>query len=229
MAKKEEHKHELLENPEALKEKLVGAETWVESNSKLVAGVGVVIVLIVAGYLGFTWYKNSQNTQAQKEMFQAVYYFEADSLDKALDGDGNNLGFLAIIDDYGFSDAANLANFYAGAAYLKQGKFELARLYLQDFSASDLLIQARAYSLIGDTYMEEEKYEDAANFYSKAANYEPNKYFSPIYLMKEALAYEKLNQNDKAKETYEKVITQYWDSGEYQNARKLKARLDSNG
>ena len=162
-------------------------------------------------------------------MFQAVYYFEADSLDKALDGDGNNLGFLAIIDDYGFSDAANLANFYAGAAYLKQGKFELARLYLQDFSASDLLIQARAYSLIGDTYMEEEKYEDAANFYSKAANYEPNKYFSPIYLMKEALAYEKLNQNDKAKETYEKVITQYWDSGEYQNARKLKARLDSNG
>jgi len=229
MAKKEEHKHELLENPEALKEKLVGAETWVESNSKLVVALGVVIVLIAAGYFGFTWYKNSQNTQAQKEMFQAVYYFEADSLDKALNGDGNNLGFLAIIDDYGFSDAANIANYYAGAAYLKQGKFEVARLYLQDFSANDLLIQARAYSLIGDTYMEEEKYEDAAKFYNKAANYEPNKYFSPTYLMKEALAYEKLNQNDKAKETYDKVITQYWDSGEYQNARKLKARLETNG
>ena len=36
-------------------------------------------------------------------------------------------------------------------AYLKQGKFELARLYLEDFSSSDLLIQARAYSLVGDT------------------------------------------------------------------------------
>jgi len=229
MAKKEEHKHELLENPEALKEKLVGAETWVESNSKVVIGIGAVIVLIVAGYLGFTWYKNSQNEQAQKEMFQAVFYFEADSLDKALNGDGNNLGLLAIIDDYGFSDAANLANYYAGAAYLKQGKFEVARLYLKDFSASDLLVQARAYSLIGDTYMEENKFEDAANFYSKAANYEPNKYFSPTYLMKEALAYEKLNQNDKAKETYEKIIIQYWDSGEYQNARKLKARLETKG
>jgi tetratricopeptide (TPR) repeat protein len=229
MAKKEEHKHELLENPEALKEKLVGAETWVESNSKVVIGIGAVIVLIVAGYLGFTWYKNSQNEQAQKEMFQAVFYFEADSLDKALNGDGNNLGLLAIIDDYGFSDAANLANYYAGAAYLKQGKFEVARLYLKDFSSSDLLVQARAYSLIGDTYMEENKFEDAANFYSKAANYEPNKYFSPTYLMKEALAYEKLNQNDKAKETYEKIIIQYWDSGEYQNARKLKARLETKG
>lgn len=229
MAKKEEHKHELLENPEALKEKLITAETWVESNSKLVVGIGAVIVLILAGYLGFIWYKNSQDTQAQKEMFQAVYYFEADSLAKALNGDGNNLGFLAIIDDYKYSDAANLANYYAGAAFLKQGKFEAARLYLEDFSSSDLLIQARAYSLIGDTYMEEDKFEDAAKFYSKAANYKPNKYFSPTYLMKEALAYEKLNQNDKAKETYEKVITLYSDSGEYQNARKQKARLETNG
>ncbi len=228
MAKKEEHKHELLENPEALKERLVGAETWMESNPKIVVGIGVILLLIAGGYFGFQYYKGSQNALAQKEMFQAVFYFEADSLDKALNGDGNNLGFLAIIDDYGVTDAANLSNYYAGVCYLKQGKFELARLYLEDFSSSDLLVQARAYSLIGDAYMEEQKYEDAAKYYNKAANYKPNKYFSPSYLMKEALAYEKLNQNDKAKEAYEKVITQYWDSGEFQNARKLKARLESN-
>lgn len=228
MAKKEEHKHELLENPEALKEKLVGAETWLESNPKIVIALAAVILLIAGGYFGFQYYKGSQDKLAQKEMFQAVFYFEADSLDKALNGDGNNLGFLAIIDDYGITDAGNLANFYAGASYLKQGKWELARLYLEDFSSNDLLVQARAYSLIGDSYMEEDKYEDAAKFYSKAANYEPNKYFSPTYLMKEALAYEKLNQNDKAKEAYDKIITQYWDSNEFQNARKLKARLENN-
>lgn len=228
MAKKEEHKHELLENPEALKEKLAGAENWLESNPKIVLGVALVILLAVGGYFGFQFYRNSQNEQAQNEMFQAVFYFEADSLDKALNGDGNNLGFLNIIDDYGITDAANLANYYAGVCYLKQGKFELARLYLEDFSSNDLLVQARAYSLLGDTYMEEQKYEDAASYYKKAANYEPNKYFSPAYLMKEALAYEKLNQNDKAKEAYEKIITQYWDSDEYQEAKKFKARLESN-
>ena len=101
-------------------------------------------------------------------------------------------------------------------------------MYLEDFSSDDLLVQARAYSLIGDTYMEEENYEDAAKFYNKAANYKPNKYFSPAYLMKEALAYEKLNQNDKAKEVYEKIITDFWESAEYQNARKFKAKLESN-
>lgn len=226
--KKEEHKHELLENSEALKEKLVIAESWMEQNPKTVIGAALVVLLIVGGYFGFTYYKSNQNVQAQKDMFQAVYYFEADSLNLALNGDGNNLGFLAIIEDYGVTDAGNLASFYAGASYLKQGKYELARLYLEDFSSNDLLVQARAYSLVGDAYMEEQKYEDAAKFYNKAANYKPNKFFSPTYLMKEALAYEKLNQNDKAKEAYDKVISQYWDSSEYNNARKFKARLESN-
>jgi TolA-binding protein len=228
MAKKEEHKHELLENPEALKEKLAGAESWLEQNPKIVVGIAAAILIIVGGYFAFNYYKNGQNDLAQKEMFQAVYYFEADSLEKALNGDGNNLGFLEIIDEYGVTDAANLANYYAGVSYLKQGKFELARLYLEDFTASDLLIQARAYSLVGDSYMEEKKYDDAAKYYNKAANYKPNKYFSPTYLMKEALAYEKLNQNDKARETYDKIINQYWESSEYQNARKFKARLEPN-
>lgn len=227
MAKTKEHRNEILENPEALQEKLIGAEHWFETNSKLVIGIAVALVLLVGGYFGYQYYKQGQNDAAQREMFQAVYYFEADSLDQALNGDGNNLGFLQIIDDYGITDAANLANYYTGVIYLKQGKLEPARMYLEDFNSDDLLVQARAYSLIGDTYMEEKKYAEAANFYDKAANYEPNKYFSPIYLMKEALAYEKLNQIDKAKETYDIVITRYWDSSEFQKARKFRARLET--
>jgi tetratricopeptide (TPR) repeat protein len=228
MAKKEEHKHELLENPEALKEKLVGAEHWLERHPKIIVGIAAGILIIVGGYFAFNYYKGNQNELAQKEMFQAVYYFEADSLDRGLNGDGNNLGFLDIIDEYGITDAANLAHYYVGVSYLKQGKYELARLYLSDFSSNDLLIQARAYSLLGDTFMEEKKYDDAAKYYNKAANYKPNKYFSPAYLMKEALAYEKLNQNDKARETYDKIIDEYWESAELQNARKFKARLEPN-
>lgn len=228
MAKKVEHKHELLENPEAIKEQLIGAETWLEKNPKIVIGIGAVILIAIGGFFGFKYYTGIQNTEAQKEMFQAIYYFEQDSLEQALNGDGNNLGFINIIEDYGMTDAANLANYYAGASYLKQGKFEVARLYLEDFSSSDLLVQARAYSLLGDTYMEENNFEEAAKYYNKAANYKANKYFSPAYLMKEALAYEKLNQNDKAIAVYETVISQYSESAEYQNARKYLAKLQIN-
>jgi tetratricopeptide (TPR) repeat protein len=198
-----------------------------ERNPKTAIGIVVAIVVLVAGYFGFQYYKDNQESEAQREMFQAVYYFESDSLELALNGDGNNLGFLAIIDDYGVTDAANLANFYAGAAFLKQGKFEVARLYLEDFKSKDLLVQARAYSLIGDTYMEENNFEDAARFYDKAANYKPNKYFTPTYLMKAALAFEKNNEEQKAIAAYDKIINEYYDTPEVQDARKFKARLET--
>jgi len=227
MAKKEENT-DLLENPEVIAEKLEGAEHWIEEHLKLVGGILALIVLIIGGYFGYRYYIGGQDEQAQKEMFQAVRYFEADSLNLALKGDGNNLGFEQIIEDYSGTDAANLANFYAGAISLKQGKYALAILYLEDFKSNDLLVQPRAYSLIGDAYMEQKQYEDAAKFYNKASGFNPNKYFTPTYLMKEALAYEKLNQNDKAKEVYQRIIDQYFDSSEYQNARKFKARLETN-
>ena len=105
-------------------------------------------------------------------MFQAVYYFEKDSLVQALNGDGNNYGFLEIIDEYGLSDAANLSKFYAGASYLKLGNYENAINYLDEFSSSDLLIQARAYSLIGDAYVDIGDYDNSIYYFKKASNEE---------------------------------------------------------
>lgn len=227
MAKKEENK-DLLENPEIIAEKVEGVEHWIEQNPKIVFGVLGVLILLVGGYFGFRYYIGNQEAEAQKEMFQAVYYFEADSLNLALKGDGNNLGFEQIIEDFGMTDAANLANFYAGAICLKQGKYQLAIYYLEDFSSSDILIQPRAYSLMGDAYMELKDFESAAKYYHKASTYKPNKFFTPGYLMKEALSYEKLNQNDKAKDAYQRIIDEFWDSGELQNAKKFKAKLDAN-
>jgi tetratricopeptide (TPR) repeat protein len=226
MAKKENQ--ELLENPEALKEKLAGAEHWIEDNPKIVFSILGALVLIVGGFFGYRYWVGSQDNQAQKDMFQAVRYFEADSLNLALNGDGNNLGFLSIIDDYSMTPAGKLANFYVGSIYLKQGKFKPAILYLEDFNSDDLLVQARTYSLIGDCHMELKEFEDAAKFYTKAAEYKPNKFFSPTYWMKAALAYEKLNQPAKAREVYDQVIEKYWDSNESQNARRYKAKLNTN-
>jgi TolA-binding protein len=227
MAKKEESK-DLLENAEVIQEKLVDVETWLERNPKTAIGITAAILLVVGGFFGYRYYLGNQDNLAQKDMFQAVHYFEADSLNLALNGDGNNLGFLQIIEDYGMTDAGNLANYYTGFIYLKQGKYPLAIFHLEDFSSDDLLVQARAYSLMGDAYMEQKDFENAAKYYSKAAGYKPNKEFTPAYLMKAGLAYEKLNNNGKAIEIYQTIIDKYWESAEFQNAKKYKARLESN-
>ena len=227
MAKSEEKK-DLLENAEVLAEKVEGAEHWIEQNPKIVFGVLGVIVLMAGAYFGFRYWSGSQDEQAQKEMFMAIRYFEADSLDLAMEGDGNNLGFKQIIQDYSMTDAGNLANYYAGVICMKQQKPQLAVYYFDDFKSSDELVQARTFSLFGDAYMEQKKYEEAAEYYSKAADHKPNKFFTPTYLMKAGLAFEKSNQNDKAIKTYQRVIDEYWESSDYQNARKYKARLEGN-
>ncbi len=226
MAEKKPQETDVLESPEALAGKLETAEHWIEKHPRVFLGIAAAVLLIVGGYFGYQYWVDNQNAEAQLEMFQAIYYYESDSLNLALNGDGNSLGFLAITEDYSRTKAGNLANFYAGASYLKQGKFPLAIFYLEEFSSDDLLIQARAYSLLGDAHMEQQEYEEASRYYTRAAEYKPNKYFSPNYWMKAALAFEKNNQKEKAIEAYQKVIDLYWESTEYQSARKFKAMLE---
>jgi len=229
MAKKahgKEQGSDLLENQEALAEQISKTEQYLEQNKGLTFGLLALLVLGIGGYFGYKYYNDNQNVLAQAEMFQAEYYFEQDSLDLALNGDGNTLGFKDIIEDYSGTESANLASYYAGVAFLKQGDFKSAILYLEDFSSSDLLVQARAYSLIGDAYMEQEDYVNAVTFYNKAADYNDNKYFSPGYLMKAALAAELMDDKASAIKSYNKIVKDYWDAGEAQDAKKHKARLE---
>lgn len=229
-AKSAEHsKHELLESPEALRSTLItSTEDFFKKkkNQRIFLGIGVAVALIIAGIFGYQYYQSNQNQIAQEEMFQAVFYFEADSLNKALNGDGNNYGFLEIIDEFGGTEAANLAHFYAGVSYLKQGEYENAIGHLQDFSASDYLLQARAYALIGDAYMELEQYDEAAQHYEKAADYKPNRFFTPGYLEKAAMAYEAKGDYKAAADRYQRITEEFPTSTAYQEALKHVARLE---
>lgn len=222
---KNKPERELLENPEVLAEKLSNTEQWIEEHKNPVFSVLAVIVLVIGGVLFYRYYNANQNNLAQSEMFQAQYWFEADSLNLALNGDGNNYGFLEIIDNYGSTKAANLAHFYAGVCYIKNGDFDSAIEYLSEFDADDKLVQARAYALIGDAYMEKGEFDNAVTFYNRAVDHHPNEFFTPQYLMKEALAYEKLENFERAVASYDEIINKFSKSAEIQNARKQRARI----
>ncbi len=222
--KKAESKiEELIESPEALHNEFDLAGDFFERNAKTISYVGGAILFLALAFGGYKYYTHTQNQEAQKLMFQSVYYFEADSLKKALNGDGNNLGLLEIADSYSGTAAGNLAQFYSGTALLKQGKFDEAIERLDKFSASDLLLQARAYSLIGDAYSEKADFENAVKYYEKAANYKPNKQFTPGYLLKLGLALEKKKEFKKAAEAYGKIADNYAATPQANDARKYKA------
>jgi TolA-binding protein len=229
MAKKETKKsdqNELIENPEVIAEKLVPGEDFLKSNSKILAGVIAVAIVLIGGILFFQYNTQQQNEKAQAEMFQAVYFFEQDSVDFALNGDGINKGFLNIIESYPRTDAANLAHFYTGSIYLSQKKFEDALTHLQEFSSDDYLVQAKAYSLVGDANLELGKTEEAIAQYTKAARTNENKFMSPKYLAKLAVAQEEAGKVEDAIKTYAEIEEKYYESFEFAAARKHKARLE---
>ena len=186
---------------------------------------GGVVALATAGLFFYRNEVQSARAEAQRELFQAVHYFEAEEWDKALGGDGNSLGFLSIMEDYGSTKAANLAAFYAGNICLKQGNFQRAIEYLSRYESEDFFVQARAYALHGDAYMELEDYKQAITYYEKAARWHPNKIFTPVYLIKLCIARTKMEDLQAAISCYKEIVERYYDTDEYDVAIKEVARL----
>ena len=215
----------LLEDPDALANRLVESEDFVRDNSKVLLGVLAAVVLAVVGAFGYYTYNNQQNQKAQAALFRAASYWEADSLKKALKGDGKAPGLTTVANEYGNTKAANLANFYAGVASLKDGKYKEALDYLEDFSSSDYLVQSRAYALMGDAQLEMNHPKEAADLYAKAADHNANEYFSPGYLLKEATARELAKDSDGALKAYTRIVDEYPTAQEVNEARQLKAKI----
>ncbi|MFN8436322.1 MAG: tetratricopeptide repeat protein [Cytophagales bacterium] len=202
-------------------------EVFYEKNKSLIGKATIAVAGAVALFFGGKYYLNSQNEEAQEKMFQAQFYFKSDSLDLALNGKGKDRGFLQIKDQYPMTDAANLASYYAGVIYLQKGEFKKAIDQLSDFSSKDALVQARAYSLIGDANMELNNFADAKTYYSKAAEYKPNKDFTPEYLYKLAIACEKAKDNIAAVEAYSTIINEYPNSEKVLDAKKYRSLLET--
>ncbi|MFA8300565.1 MAG: tol-pal system YbgF family protein [Hyphomicrobiales bacterium] len=209
----------------SVEEALSKSEQFVEKNQKrLIFGV-VIIVIIVLGFFGYNRYISApKEAQAASLMFAAERYFEQDSLNKALNGDGTNLGFLQIIDDFGGTKSSNLAQYYTGISYLKLGEYQKAIDHLNDFSADDKALKPMAYGAIGDAYLELNQPEKAAAKYVEAAKASDNSFTAPQFLLKAGFTYEILKQYSNAVNVYTTIEQDYPKSSEARSIEKYIAR-----
>jgi len=210
---------------EGVENALSRTEQYIEENQKSLTIIVAAIIIIVGGYLGYRKFIVSpKEKEASSQMYMAEQYFERDSFNLALYGDGQNLGFIDIIDEYGITKSANLANYYAGVSYLHMGDFDMAIEYLKQFDAEDDMIAPIAYGAIGDAYSELQNYEEAADFYIKASKQKENEFVAPIYLMKAGLVYEELGEHDKAVAVYQRIKDDYGKSSEARQIDKYITR-----
>lgn len=214
------------DNLEELESALTKTERFIEENQKMISIVIGAIVIVVAGYLAFNkFYLQPKEEEALSQMFMAENYFEKDSFNLAINGDGNYLGFLDIIDDYGITKSANRAKYYAGISYLRLGQYEDAIDYLKKFKTSDLLLAPVKEGAIGDAMLEMGKKEDALSQYKKAYNESENELTTPVYKMKAASLLESMNNFADALELYEEIKKDFPESAEAATIDKYIARV----
>jgi tetratricopeptide (TPR) repeat protein len=197
-----------------------------EKNKKTINMVaGIAIGAIVAFFAYKKLYQEPRANKAITAMSYAQRYFEVDSMNKALNGDGQRAGFLKIQKKYSGTPSANLSHYYAGVAYLKTGDFKNAIKQLEDFDGKGTQVEYAAYGCLGDAYMETGNIKKGIEYYNKAAGNKDDNAISPFYLQRAGIAYEMDKNPEEAKKAYIRIRDEYPTSAQAREVDKSLARL----
>ena len=168
-------------------------EEWVARNQKYIFGVVTVIALVTVSYLMYQKFvAQPKEDEAANEMFEAQQNFQkavdgtkSDSLFAlSLKGAEGKFGFKDIAEKFAGTDAGNLANYYAGIAYLNTGKYAEAITSLEKFKSKDAVLGVLAVGAIGDAYSQQNQPKKALENYLKASEMTKNDFTTPRFLLK---------------------------------------------
>ena len=209
-----------------------------EKNSKPIIYISSAIILLVGGWLIYKYmFKLPQEEKANDAVFVVQKYFSdfssapSDSLkapmaNRVLNGDGGNSGALKFITKYDGTHAANLCKYYAGTSYLHLKQFDKAIKYLKDFDTDATQIKSRAFGMIGDSYAELKKNDDALDYYKKAADVNAKDEFtSSEFLFRAGLFAESIGKKQDAIDLYKKIKNDYPLTDKATNIDRYLARL----
>ena len=216
------------ENPQTIsnvEQTLTRTEHFLEENYKtLLIGLVVIVALVGIIWLGKI-YLNKRNDEAQSQMYQAERYLEMDSLNLALNGDGNYLGFLDISRDYKFTNSGNLARYSAGICYLHLGEYQEAIDFLNKYSKKDKVLGSLAIGATDDAYIELGDLDKGVSKYIEAADFAKNSFNTPLFLMKAGEIYEFNSKYSEALKIYERIEIEYPESTEGKTIEKYITRV----
>jgi tetratricopeptide (TPR) repeat protein len=198
-----------------------------EDQRQLVYGLGVGLLALILAVPGYMYYQQQQARAANERLGQILPVYERGRYEQALNGVGAKAGLLTIADDYGGTDAGNLAAFYAGKALYEQGQHDRALQYFQQFDKGNDFIGASAYAAEAAIYEERGNFGQAASHFEQAASQYENKLTAPRYLLEAGQAYEEAGNYTAAERVYRTITDKYPDADQAQDVERYLARVQA--
>lgn len=196
--------------PIAVDEVLSKSEAFVLKYKTPILGAILAIVIFVVGGIVYNKYvAEPAEKEAAEALFPAQTLFNAGSFKEALDGDGANLGFIAIAEEYSSTKSGNLANAYAGLCLAQLERYEEAIPYLKSFDGDDQMVGPAVLGTLGNCLAQTGDINGAISKFIDAAEAADNNTISPYYLMQAALMYEQESNSNKALKLYEQIKADY--------------------
>ncbi len=191
------------------------AEQFINQYKKhLLIGFGVILLIVLAWFGGSRW-MSSREDAAQAQLALGEKYFTSQQYDIALNGDSVKSknafkGFLKISKEFTFTDAANVAHFYAGVCYAHKGDNKNAIKELEAFSPKgDATISPMAIFDLANCYAAENQLDKAVDNFKKAAEKADNPAISSIALLYAGQILEKQGKKEEANKVYNQIKSDY--------------------
>ncbi|MEN9347754.1 MAG: hypothetical protein RLZZ77_1265 [Bacteroidota bacterium] len=206
-------------------------EVFVDKNRKTLFIVLGAVGALFAGFFAYQYLiVKPKEAEAANALWRAQQWFEKDSLDMALNGNGEFEGFEAVANTYNGTKAGEMAQFYTGIIYRDKGDFQAALTNFQEADLDDETFSILALGNAGDCFVQLGNNEEGASYLEKAAKKAASSkgkdFLAPIYLLKASKVYIELGDKEKAKGLLTSATEGYdKKSQEYNEAAKLLAML----
>lgn len=198
------HEEETRTSIDEVNDTLTGLGEKVQNNSKTIMYACVAVAVVVIAVLVYVYAVRQPGIQAANEALG-----QAD-MELIMGNDSIALAkYQQVAADHGY-DAGDLAGLNAAILLYKDGKYEKAIKYLNDYSSKESIIGAAAKSLEGDCYVNLEAYNEALDCFKKAVKIsDENPAYTPAFLLKEATVLREMKDYKAEAAIYEEILKEY--------------------
>jgi tetratricopeptide (TPR) repeat protein len=185
--------------------------SFYEKNKRAISiGITMLVVVVIAAVV-YIKNRSENNEKAMTQLGSVYQFFDNGQYQNAIDGvpERNIAGLRSIVENYGNSNAGDIAKFYLANAYYHVGNYDEALKFFEDCSPSDELLSVSRVSGIASCYEAKAMHREAAESFEKAATKSAKDVNVAENLNNAARNYAQAGDKEKALELYKRLKKNY--------------------